>query len=267
MGYMERNIDKRLDPRLLVDGAKSVISLMMNYYTDKTQPEGAPKISKYAFGNDYHFVIKDKLKTLFESMQKHIGNIGGRAFVDSAPVLERAWAERSGLGWIGKNAQLIRPGSGSYFFLAELIVDIELEYDSPIKDYCGTCHKCIDSCPTDAILESRVVDGSKCISYFTIETKGPFMGEAPPPLDGWVFGCDVCQQVCPWNRFSTKTHDDGLEPNPWLLCQNMQDWKEITEEIFKKNLSRSPLMRAGYKGLKRNLNAIMYVKRDETLPL
>lgn len=257
MGYMGKNMDKRLDPRLLVEGAKSVISLMVNYYPDEKQPEEVPQISKYAYGKDYHIVIKGKLKRLLERLREEAGDINGRGFVDSAPVLERAWAAKSGLGWIGRNTHLIRPGNGSFFFLAELIVDIELEYDSPISDYCGTCRKCIDACPTRAITENNVVDGSKCISYYTIELKKETIPtEMKGKFDSMVFGCDICQDVCPWNRFSTPHNESELQPDKELLGMTGRDWVEITEELFKERFHDSPLMRAGFKGMKRNLEFI-----------
>jgi epoxyqueuosine reductase len=256
MHYMGNNIDKRLDPRLLVDGAKSVISLMQNYYPEKEQNENAPKISKYAYGKDYHFVVRDKLKELLAVLNIKIGEIHGRAFVDSAPVLERAWAAKSGLGWIGKNTQLIRPQSGSFFFLAELIVDIELAPDGPIKDYCGTCTRCMDACPTQAIIAPNIVDGSKCISYFTIELKEAIPADMKGKFDGRIFGCDVCQDVCPWNRFSQPHHETGLNAKPELLNMSTKDWEEITEEIFAKTFKDSPLKRPGYNGIKRNLDFI-----------
>ena len=237
-----------------MDGAKSVISLMLNYYPEEKQNPDAPKISKYAYGKDYHFVIKDKLKELLQVLNEQIGEIHGRAFVDSAPVLERAWAAKSGLGWIGKNAQLIRPKKGSFFFLAELIVDIELDADAPIKDYCGTCTRCIDACPTKAIVGPKIVDGSKCISYFTIELKEAMPAEMTGKLDGWMFGCDVCQDVCPWNSFSHPHSTKEMKPNSSILNMTKKDWEEITEEVFKKTFKDSPLQRAGYKGIKRNLN-------------
>lgn len=254
MHYMERNIDKRLDPRLLVEGAKSVVSLMMNYYPEEKQNADAPKISKYAYGKDYHFVIRDKLKELLATLNEQIGEIHGRAFVDSAPVLERAWAAKSGLGWIGKNAQLLRPQSGSFFFLAELIIDIELAYDGPIKDYCGTCTRCIDACPTDAIVAPNIVDGSRCISYFTIELKDAIPDEMKGKFDNWMFGCDTCQDVCPWNRFSHPHKEQGLNANHRLLGMAKKDWSEITEETFTKTFSDSPLQRPEYKNVKRNLD-------------
>jgi len=254
MQYMENYFDMRLDPRILVPGAKSVISLMFNYYPEEKQNAAAPKVSKYAYGKDYHFVIKDKLKELMHAMNEQIGEIHGRAFVDSAPVLERAWAAKSGLGWIGKNAQLLRPQNGSFFFLAELIVDIELDADAPIKDYCGSCTRCIDACPTQAIVGPKIVDGSKCISYFTIELKEAMPLEMQDKLDGWMFGCDVCQDVCPWNSFSHTHTTKEMQPNPELLNMNKKDWEEITEDVFKNTFKDSPLQRAGYEGIKRNLN-------------
>lgn len=254
MSYMANYMDMRLDPRILVPGAKSVVSLMMNYYPEEKQTEDAPKISKYAYGRDYHIVIRKKLKELLASIREHIGEVNGRVFVDSAPVLERTWAQKSGLGWIGKNAQLIRPGKGSFFFLAELIIDLELEHDGPIKDYCGSCTRCMDACPTNAIVAPKVVDGSKCISYFTIELEEAIPQEMKGKMDNWVFGCDVCQDVCPWNRFAKPHTEEKLKANPALLEMKESDWEEITEEVFSKTFSGSPLQRTGYKGMKRNLD-------------
>ena len=256
MGYMTNHFDMRLDPRILVPGAKSVVSLMLNYFPEEKQNENAPQISKYAYGRDYHYVIKDKLKELLATLREHVGEVNGRAFVDSAPVLERAWAAKSGLGWIGKNAQLIRPNNGSFFFLAELIIDLELVYDGPIKDYCGTCTRCIDACPTQAIVGPNVVDGSKCISYFTIELEEAIPIEMKGKMGNWMFGCDVCQDVCPWNRFSHPHNEDKMKANPALLQMKKKDWEEITEEVFKKTFAGSPLQRAGYEGIKRNLDFI-----------
>ncbi|HTB06714.1 MAG TPA: tRNA epoxyqueuosine(34) reductase QueG [Bacteroidia bacterium] len=256
MDYMANYMDMRLDPRLLVPGAKSVISLMLNYYPEEKQNEGAPHVSKYAYGRDYHKVIKSKLKEFMRNMKAHIGDVNGRAFVDSAPVLERAWATKSGLGWIGKNSLLIRPGKGSFFFLAELIVDLELEYDGPIKDYCGSCTRCIDACPTQAIVEPNIVDGSKCISYFTIELKEAIPQEMKGKFENWMFGCDVCQDVCPWNRFSKPHQTEELKANPDLLQMNEKDFEEITEDIFDKKFHDSPFQRTGYEGIKRNLRFI-----------
>lgn len=252
MTYMENYFDKRLDPRLLVEGAKSVISLMYNYYPSEKQNEGTPKISKYAYGKDYHEVIKDKLTEFLNSLKENIGDVNGRVFVDSAPVLEKTWAAKSGLGWIGKNANLISKQSGSFYFLAELIIDIELEYDGPIKDYCGTCTKCIDACPTEAIVEPYVVDGSKCISYLTIELKENIPTEFKGKMDNWAFGCDVCQDVCPWNSFS-KTHNQPLFTNKTLLNLSEKEWHEMTEETFKVVFKGSAVKRTKYAGLKRNL--------------
>lgn len=256
MGYMERWFDKRLDPRLLVDDAKSVVSLLLNYYPESQQAENAPKISKYAYGRDYHFVIKEKLKALSQFIRTEIGEVNGRAFVDSAPVLDRAWAKKSGLGWIGKNANLIHPQAGSFFFIAELIIDLELEYDAPMKDYCGTCTRCMDACPTQAIVAPQVVDGSKCISYFTIELKENIPSSFKGKFDDWIFGCDVCQDVCPWNRFSKPHNNEALKANESLLDMDQKDWEEITEEVFEKTFSESPLQRTGFNGIKRNLGFI-----------
>lgn len=254
MSYMERNFDKRLDPRLLVDGAKSVVSFVLNYFPEATQndPE-APKISRYAYGKDYHLVIKEKLFQLLNFIRENIGEVNGRAFVDSAPVLDKAWAQKSGLGWIGKNSNLINPKNGSYFFIAELILDIELEPDLPITDYCGTCTKCIDACPTQAIIKPYVVDGSKCISYFTIELKDAFPESLKNTFDDWVFGCDVCQEVCPWNRFSKPTQEPAFHPREGLLEMSKSDWHEITEDVFNKVFKDSAVQRTGFEGLKRNL--------------
>lgn len=256
MDYMANHFDKRLDPRLLVDGAKSVVSLLYNYYPSQQQTENAPKLSKYAYGNDYHDVIKNKLKELVNTLKEKIGDVNGRVFTDSAPVLDKAWAKKSGLGWIGKNSNLITKPQGSFFFIAELIIDIELEYDGPIADYCGTCTKCIDACPTKAIIKPYVVDGSKCISYLTIELKENIPSEFKGKMDNWVFGCDVCQDVCPWNRFS-KPHNEPLFNNTnGLLTYSTKDWEDITEEIFGKLFKNSAVKRTKYNGLKRNLEFI-----------
>lgn len=256
MHYMENHFDKRLDPRKLVHGAKSVISLLLNYFPSEKQHPDAPKISRYAYGPDYHVVIKEKLKALLEYIQEHIGEAGGRVFVDSAPVLDRAWAKRSGLGWIGKNSNLINPKAGSYFFIAELILDTELEADCAIKDYCGTCTRCMDACPTEAIVAPYIVDGSKCISYFTIELKNEIPQEVKGKFDNWIFGCDICQEVCPWNRFASPHHQSGLNPGKEILEMNEREWMEITEEVFAKIFKNSALKRTGYKGLKRNISFI-----------
>ena len=250
---MENYFDKRLDPRLLVDGAKSVVSLLLNYYPQEQQRADAPKISKYAYGNDYHQVIKEKLKALHHEIITHIGDVNGRAFVDSAPVLDRAWAKKSGLGWVGKNSNLISKSSGSFFFIAELILDIELEADGPVKDYCGTCTRCLDACPTKAIVSPFVVDGSKCISYFTIELKEAIPSSMKGTFDNWMFGCDVCQDVCPWNSFARPHQEPLLTVNETLLRMGTDDWEELTESVFKKVFNSSALKRTGFKGLQRNL--------------
>ncbi|MEM7484103.1 MAG: tRNA epoxyqueuosine(34) reductase QueG [Bacteroidota bacterium] len=253
MQYMENHFDKRLDPTMLVEGSKSVISLLLNYYPSEVQNPESYKISKYAYGTDYHFVIKDKLKSLLHFIQEEIGEVHGRAFVDSAPVLDKAWAAKSGLGWIGKHSNLLTQQVGSFYFIAELIVDLDLGYDSPVTDHCGTCTACIDACPTDAIVEPYLVDGSKCISYFTIELKNEIPSEFHGKFDDWMFGCDVCQDVCPWNRFS-KAHKEPLfNPNPELLSMTKKDWEEITEDVFKKIFKKSPVKRTKFSGLQRNL--------------
>jgi epoxyqueuosine reductase len=256
MEYMENHFDKRLDPRLLVEGAKSVVSLLYNYYPEQTQNPDAPKISKYAYGLDYHEVIKDKLKEFLNTLKEQIGDVNGRAFVDSAPVLDKAWAKKSGLGWIGKNANLINKQQGSFFFIAELIIDLELEYDGPIADYCGTCTRCIDACPTQAIVEPFVVDGSKCISYFTIELKDAIPEDFKNKFDNWAFGCDVCQDVCPWNRFSVPHQEPQFINQTGLLNYSSEEWNDITEEVFSKVFKNSAVKRTKYKGLKRNLQFI-----------
>jgi epoxyqueuosine reductase len=256
MEYMENHFDKRLDPRLLVEGAKSVVSLLYNYYPEQTQNPDAPKISKYAYGMDYHEVIKDKLKEFLNTLKEQIGDVNGRAFVDSAPVLDKAWAKKSGLGWIGKNANLINKQQGSFFFIAELIIDLELEYDGPMADYCGTCTRCIDACPTQAIVDPFVVDGSKCISYFTIELKDAIPEDFKNKFDNWAFGCDVCQDVCPWNRFSVPHNEPQFINQTGLLNYSVEEWNEITEEVFSKVFKNSAVKRTKYKGLKRNLQFI-----------
>ncbi len=253
MGYMENHFDKRLDPRKLVEGSKSVISLLLNYYPEETQREDSYKISKYAYGHDYHHVIKNKLRQLQEFITEEIGEVNGRAFVDSAPVLDKAWAAKSGLGWIGKNSNLLTQQVGSFYFIAELIVDIELEYDHAVTDHCGTCTACLDACPTQAIVEPYVVDGSKCISYFTIELKNELPNEMKGSFDDWMFGCDVCQDVCPWNRFS-KSHNEPLfNPHPELLSMSKKDWEEITLEVFQKVFKKSAVKRTKFSGLTRNI--------------
>lgn len=256
MQYMENHFDKRLDPRLLVDGAKSVISLLLNYFPAEPQAADTFQISKYAYGQDYHFVIKEKLKLLLQYIQEVVGEVSGRAFVDSAPVLDKAWAKKSGLGWVGKNSNLITPQVGSFYFIAELIVDLELEYDGPIKDYCGTCTKCLDACPTGAIVEPYVVDGSKCISYFTIELKEQIPTEVSGKFGNWIFGCDICQDVCPWNRFA-KPHQEPAFNAPATLKEfSRQDWQEITAEVFREVFRGSAVKRTGYHGLLRNIQFV-----------
>jgi epoxyqueuosine reductase len=256
MQYMENHFDKRLDPRLLVDDAKSVISLGLNYYNDQPQIDPlSPKISKYAYGSDYHHVIKNKLKQLLELINDEIGEVGGRAFVDSAPVLDKAWAKKAGLGWIGKNTNLINQKAGSFFFLAELIVDIELEYDiAPTADHCGTCTRCIDACPTEAIVAPYIVNGSRCISYLTIELKNEIPQEFNNKMDNWMFGCDICQDVCPWNKFSVLHNESAFTPNAGLLGLNKKDWDEITEDVFQKVFKNSAVKRTKFSGLKRNIS-------------
>ena len=255
MSYMENYFDLRTDPTKLVPGAKSVITLLLNYFPSEKQKDDAPKVSKYAFGNDYHEVIKSKLKIFLQLLKENIGEINGRGFTDSAPVLERTWAEKSGLGWVGKNGNLITKSSGSFFFIATLITDLELETDNPfIKDYCGSCTKCIDSCPTDAILPDKVIDGSKCISYFTIELKDMLIpAEMKGKFDNRMFGCDICQDVCPWNRFSKPNNEIGFTPMNEILNFSKNDWEEITEESFKVIFRKSALKRSKYEGIKRNL--------------
>ncbi len=257
MHYMENHFDKRLDPRLLVEGAHSVVSLLLNYYPEQQQANNdAPRISKYAYGTDYHFVIKEKCREFIFNLREKIGEVNGRCFVDSAPVMDKTWAKKSGLGWIGKNANLITKSSGSFFFVAELILDVELEYDGELKDYCGTCTRCIDACPTEAIVQPYVVDGSKCISYFTIELKNSIPEEYQNKLSNWVFGCDICQDVCPWNRFS-RAHKEPLFNNTsGMLEWDKKEWTELTSEVFKKTFKDSPVKRTGYKGLLRNMGII-----------
>lgn len=254
MSYMENHFDKRLNPNLLVDDAKSVVSLLLNYYPSETQTDDSYKISKYAYGQDYHHVIKEKLKELLFSIQNEIGEVSGRAFVDSAPVLDKAWAAKSGLGWIGKNSNLLTKSLGSFYFIAELIIDLELDYDNPTTDHCGSCTACLDACPTEAIVAPYVVEGSKCISYFTIELKDNIPTEMKGKFNDWAFGCDICQDVCPWNRFS-KSHNEPLfNPNPELLSMTKKDWEEITAETFQKVFKNSPIKRTKFEGLKRNID-------------
>lgn len=254
MQYLEKNFDKRLDPRLLVAGAKSVISLSYNYFPEQFQTENSYKLSKYAYGQDYHHVIKSKLKDLLDFIRSEIGEVSGRAFTDSAPILERAWAEKAGLGWNGKHSLLIQKQQGSFSFLAELILDLELEYHEGSKtDHCGSCTACIDACPTQAILPNNTVDGSRCISYYTIELKNELPQSEKGKFEDWMFGCDICQDVCPWNRFS-KPHSEPLfTPHPDLLEMTKEDWLEITEEVFAKVFKKSAVKRTKFTGLKRNI--------------
>jgi len=258
MQYMEEYFDLRVDPTLLVPGAKSVITLMLNYFPSQQQKNTTPKISKYAFGKDYHEVIKSKLNNFLFMLQEKIGDIHGRGFVDSAPVLERTWAQRSGLGWIGRNGNLITKQQGSFFFIATLITDLELLYDDPfVKDYCGSCRRCIDACPTNAILDNKVINGSNCISYFTIELKDMLIpDEMKGKFQNWMFGCDICQDVCPWNRFSKPAAEAAFTPVPEILNLSTKEWENITEETFKNIFKESPLKRAKFKGIQRNLKFI-----------
>ena len=253
MRYMENHFDKRLDPTLLVPGAKSVVSLLLNYYPEDKQREDSFKISKYAYGTDYHFVIKDKLKALLEHIRAAIGEVDGRAFVDSAPVLDKAWAAKSGLGWVGKHSNLLTKQVGSFYFIAELIIDLELEYDTPVTDHCGSCTACIDACPTQAIVDPYVVDGSKCISYYTIELKNEIPNYAQDKMDDWMFGCDVCQDVCPWNRFSKPHAEPLFNPKPEILQNSKSEWRELTQEVFSEIFRKSPVKRTKYSGLMRNI--------------
>jgi len=254
MGYMERHFDKRLDPRRLVPGAKSVVSLLLNYHTDKTQVDPkAPKISTYAYGTDYHFVLKEKLKKLMQLIHTEIGEVNGRVFVDSAPVMDKAWAAKSGLGWIGKNTNLISKKIGSFFFIAELIIDLELDYDSPTTDHCGSCTACIDACPTEALHQPYQIDGSKCISYLTIELKDNIPTKFKGKMDNWAFGCDVCQTVCPWNRFASPHNEPAFEPHEDLLGLTNREWQEMTSEVFTTVFKNSAVKRTQFEGLKRNI--------------
>ncbi len=255
MQYLENYFDKRLDPRLLVEESKSVISLSYNYFPKETQIKNTYKIAKYAYGQDYHHVLKSKLKELIEFITKNIGAVNGRAFTDSAPVMERAWATKSGLGWQGKNSLLLQKNKGSYFFLAELIIDLELEYDIPFQtNHCGNCTLCIDACPTQAILPNNIVNGSKCISYFTIELKNELPQEMKEKFDDWIFGCDICQEVCPWNRFSLPHNEPQFKPHNDLLTLTKKDWEEITTDIFSEIFKKSAIKRTKHSGLKRNID-------------
>jgi epoxyqueuosine reductase len=257
MHYMNNHFDKRLDPRLLVPGAKSVISLLYNYYPAKDlSAAGGFKIAKYAYGEDYHLVVREKLHSLLKALQETAGDVQGRVFVDSAPVMERAWASKAGLGWIGKNSLLINKQQGSFFFLAEVIIDLELTYDGPVKDFCGTCTACMDACPTDAIPEPYSVDASKCISYFTIELKESIPAEVEGKFQNWIFGCDICQDVCPWNRFSKPHGEARFNPGESVAGMSKANWIELTEEVFHKAFSKSPIKRAKFEGLKRNIRFV-----------
>ena len=257
MSYMERNFDKRLDPRILVPGAKSVVSLLLNYHTDQKQKDDqSPKISSYAYGKDYHFVIKEKLKGLLEIINREIGEVNGRVFVDSAPVMDKAWAAKSGLGWVGKNTNLISKKVGSFFFIAELIIDLELDYDLPVADHCGSCTACIDACPTEALIQPYQIDGSKCISYLTIELKDNIPSEFQGKMDNWAFGCDICQTVCPWNRFATPHNEPAFNPHSELLQLTKNEWEEMTSEVFKKVFKDSAVQRTKFEGLKRNVKIL-----------
>ena len=258
MAYLANHFDKRLDPRKLVDDARSVISLIYNYYPPARLPEDREdiKIAKYAYGKDYHFVIKDKLKELLSLLREEIGEINGRVFVDSAPVMERQWAQKAGLGWTGKNSLLLNKDMGSFFFLAELIIDLPLHYDTPVtKDYCGTCTRCIDACPTDAILQPNLLDASKCISYLTIELKEEIPSEFKGKMENWAFGCDICQDVCPWNRFSKPHQEPEFLPHPELKSL---DWEEMTKETFDRVFKKSALKRSKWEGLKRTIKFIRH---------
>lgn len=264
MQYMENYVELRTDPTKLVPGAKSVITLLLNYYPQEKQKPEAPGIAKYAWGKDYHKVIREKLKTLLGRIRNEIGEIEGRGFVDSAPVLERSWALHSGLGWIGKNGMLIHKDAGSFHFIATLITDLKLEYDSPFNtDHCGTCTRCIEACPTEAILPQKIIDGSRCISYYTIELKEALMpASANGKMNNWLFGCDVCQDVCPWNRFSKPHQTESFRPIPEILNLSTSDWEALTEENFKKIFKDSPIRRSKYQGIRRNLRMISHEKID-----
>lgn len=254
MHYMENHFDKRLDPRLLVEDTKSVITLLVNYFPNENQELGIPKIAKYAYGEDYHIVVREKLNQLYHFIQQEIGEVHGRGFVDSAPVLERSWAVKSGAGWIGKNGNLISKQQGSFFFIATLMVDIVLDYDDPIiKDYCGTCTKCIDACPTEAILPNKEINGSQCISYYTIELKDAVI-QPDKNWKDWIFGCDICQDVCPWNRFSKEMDGDDFKPIPEILHFTKENWLALNEDAFKTIFKHSPLKRSKWRGIQRNIN-------------
>lgn len=261
MKWMENHFDKRLDTQKLVEGSKSVISMTFNYFPSEKQEDGTPNISKYAFGDDYHDVLKEKMRSILASIQEEIGEVSARVFVDSAPVLERAWAAKSGLGWIGKHSLLLSKGQGSFFFVAQIICDLELEYDGPTTDHCGSCTACIDACPTDAIVEDRVVDANKCISYLTIELRDQIPTEFSNQMEDWVFGCDICQDVCPWNRFSEPHSEPRFEARQPILENTWGDWLEITEDVFSDVFKKSAIKRTKYSGFLRNLQ---YAKRSES---
>ena len=255
MSYMERNFDKRLDPRLLVPGCKSVISLLFNYYTKKKpKKDHEPKISSYAYGKDYHLVVKDKLRELLLRIKNLVGDVNGRVFVDSAPVMDRVWAKKSGLGWIGKNTNLISKKTGSFFFIAELILDLELEYDHPTTDHCGSCTACIDSCPTNALATPYQIDATKCISYATIELKNNIPDSFKDNMRGWIFGCDICQDVCPWNRFSKNHNEPSFKDKKNITDMSKSQWEDLTREVFDEVFKDSPIQRTGYNGIKRNID-------------
>ncbi|MEN9699407.1 MAG: tRNA epoxyqueuosine(34) reductase QueG [Bacteroidota bacterium] len=260
MSYMANHFDKRLDPRLLEPGTKTIISLLLNYYPEQGQQDSdAPKLSKYAYGQDYHYVIKDKLRQFMAHVHKEIGEVQGRGFVDSAPVMDKVWAKKAGLGWMGKNTNLIHPKHGSFFFIAELLTDLELEPDGPLKDYCGTCTRCIDACPTDALVAPYQIDASKCISYLTIELKDALLPkEFAGKLDNWMFGCDVCQDVCPWNRFSKAHQEAAFQPTPDLLNLSKNEWEELSEETYRQLFQNSAVKRSKYSGLKRNIQFLKH---------
>ena len=262
MSYMENHFDKRLDPTKLVEGSNSVISLLLNYYPSESQTECAPKISKYAYGEDYHLVIKDKLKLLVESMKEEIGDIQGRVFVDSAPVMDKAWAKKAGLGWLGKNTNLIHPKEGSFFFIAEIISDLSFTQDPPMRDYCGTCSKCLDACPTNALATPYQIDASRCISYLTIELKDQLIPQQfNESMENWMFGCDICQDVCPWNRFSKAHQEKRFNPDFELLNLNTNDWQALTSDHFEILFKNSAIKRTGFQGLKRNINFLKPIEK------
>ena len=255
MSYMERNFDKRLDPRLLVPGCKSVISLLFNYYTKKKpKKDHEPKISSYAYGKDYHLVVKDKLRELLLRIKNLVGDVNGRVFVDSAPVMDRVWAKKSGLGWIGKNTNLISKKTGSFFFIAELILDLELEYDHPTTDHCGSCTACIHSCPTNALATPYQIDATKCISYATIELKNNIPDSFKDNMRGWIFGCDICQDVCPWNRFSKNHNEPSFKDKKNITDMSKSQWEDLTKDVFDEVFKDSPIQRTGYNGIKRNID-------------